>query len=173
MLFKATAPNGVPIWLGSGELLLTIDEISDFSGKEVADAIEWASKEWTEAMSDELAETVVQECHTLSWEGLKSEIALWRTGYRPKGPPRGRPNPQKRFERIKKKLKTLLSERDGMICLWPGCKCTENLVIDHIVPLSKNGSDELGNLQLLCARHNSMKGTKIWDMKQLLPGDEG
>ncbi len=34
-----------------------------------------------------------------------------------------------------------------------------NLAVDHIVAKSKGGTDHLGNLQLLCAARNSMKGT--------------
>lgn len=51
-----------------------------------------------------------------------------------------------------------LIERDGYICKHPGCDVQEELTIDHIVPLSKGGSDDLENLQLMCRSHNSLKG---------------
>lgn len=48
-----------------------------------------------------------------------------------------------------------LIERDGYECQT--CKTVDDLTIDHIIPLSKGGSDELENLQLLCRRCNSLK----------------
>ncbi len=52
-----------------------------------------------------------------------------------------------------------LIQRDGYKCAI--CGTIENLTIDHIVPLSKGGSDEINNLRLLCRTHNSQKGDKI------------
>lgn len=46
------------------------------------------------------------------------------------------------------------------ICVHPGCNQTTNLTIDHIVPLSRGGTDELDNLQFMCKSHNSSKGDK-------------
>ena len=54
---------------------------------------------------------------------------------------------------------TLYGEQEGHCA---GCKHHfpfRNLTVDHIVPRSKGGTDHLGNLQLLCAACNSMKGT--------------
>ena len=33
-----------------------------------------------------------------------------------------------------------------------------NMTVDHVVPQSKGGDDDLDNLQLLCGACNSMKG---------------
>ena len=44
-----------------------------------------------------------------------------------------------------------------------GCRLLfppRNLDVDHVVAQSKGGSDEIGNLQLLCGACNSMKGAK-------------
>lgn len=38
------------------------------------------------------------------------------------------------------------------------CKATENLTIDHKVPLIQGGRDDLKNLQCLCKRCNGLKG---------------
>lgn len=45
----------------------------------------------------------------------------------------------------------------GAKCIYPGCAETENLQVDHIVPLSKGGSNHVANLQLLCQYHNLSK----------------
>lgn len=40
------------------------------------------------------------------------------------------------------------------------CGATERLFIDHIIPLSKGGTNDYANLQLLCHSCNSKKGGK-------------
>ncbi len=57
----------------------------------------------------------------------------------------------------KRQHKGLLKRADH--CAW--CKTTENLTIDHIVPLSKGGSNRTSNLQLLCSTCNGNKGDAI------------
>lgn len=52
-----------------------------------------------------------------------------------------------------------LIERDGNYC--QRCGTTEKLSIDHIFPLSKGGTNEFGNLQLLCNKCNSAKGARV------------
>ena len=44
------------------------------------------------------------------------------------------------------------------VCSRSGCGVTENLTIDHILPLSRGGTDELTNLCFMCRVHNSEKG---------------
>jgi len=55
-------------------------------------------------------------------------------------------------------LMLALIHRDGFECEI--CGTTEDLTIDHVIPLSKGGGDELGNLRLLCRLHNSLKGDR-------------
>ena len=56
-------------------------------------------------------------------------------------------------------LMLALISRDGYKCAM--CGAIENLSIDHIVPLSKGGSDDINNLQILCRTHNSSKSDKL------------
>jgi 5-methylcytosine-specific restriction endonuclease McrA len=65
---------------------------------------------------------------------------------------------RREFDSRRAQLTLMLIERDGYICKFPNCHVQEGLTIDHIVPLSKGGSDELENLQFLCRKHNSSKG---------------
>lgn len=58
----------------------------------------------------------------------------------------------------KKVLKKLL-HKYKFKCVFCGNK--ENLTIDHIIPVSKGGSDDEDNLQILCKSCNSKKGAKI------------
>lgn len=61
------------------------------------------------------------------------------------------------FERQRHRLALALIKRDGYRCRSPGCGIREDLVIDHIVPLSTGGTDALDNLQWLCRPHNHLK----------------
>jgi hypothetical protein len=63
------------------------------------------------------------------------------------------------FAKERDRLMLALIERDGYECAE--CGDVEGLSIDHIIPLSKGGSDDLDNLQLLCRGCNSSKGDKI------------
>lgn len=46
------------------------------------------------------------------------------------------------------------------ICAVSDCGVHEELTVDHIVPLSRGGTDDLENLQFLCQSHNSAKGDR-------------
>ena len=52
----------------------------------------------------------------------------------------------------------LVWERDGRECAY--CGSTENLTLDHIVPLAKGGAHSPDNLCVLCKSCNSSKGMK-------------
>lgn len=64
-----------------------------------------------------------------------------------------------KFANERADLMLALIERDGYQC--KNCDSQENLAIDHIIPLSKGGSDDPENLQLLCKSCNSSKGDSL------------
>lgn len=63
------------------------------------------------------------------------------------------------IKNYRKMLKILL-HKYNFSCAYCGSKNGNQLTIDHILPVSKNGSDELSNLQILCKSCNSKKGVK-------------
>ena len=48
----------------------------------------------------------------------------------------------------------------GEMCMYPECYKTDKLHLDHIVPLSRGGSHEYNNWQILCQFHNIQKGAR-------------
>ena len=40
------------------------------------------------------------------------------------------------------------------------CSCRENLQVDHVIPAAKSGSNNIGNLRLLCRSHNLLMAEK-------------
>lgn len=68
-----------------------------------------------------------------------------------------------RVERAKvsKELRQEIFERDGYTCVNCGSTEKESLEIDHIMPISKGGKTEPGNLQTLCRNCNIRKGNDI------------
>lgn len=63
---------------------------------------------------------------------------------------------RREYYNMRETLLDALIERDGFHC--KKCSSTENMTIDHIVPIAKGGKNELSNLQLLCKSCNSRKG---------------
>lgn len=45
-------------------------------------------------------------------------------------------------------------------CVYCGVDIKENFSIDHIIPLSKGGTNEIGNIDLVCKPCNTKKGTR-------------
>src|SRR5262245_36221180 len=62
--------------------------------------------------------------------------------------------------------------RDLNRCTYVGsdgkrCDETIRLHVDHIKPVARGGSNEIGNLRLLCARHNMLQAEKILGRKTM------
>lgn len=53
----------------------------------------------------------------------------------------------------------MVAQRDGESCRR--CGTTENLTVDHIIPVIAEGPDRLSNFQLLCRSCNSRKGGRV------------
>ena len=51
-----------------------------------------------------------------------------------------------------------LAERDGLYCQL--CRSTQCLQIDHVIPVTKGGTNDKANIQLLCKTCNVKKGNK-------------
>jgi 5-methylcytosine-specific restriction endonuclease McrA len=59
-----------------------------------------------------------------------------------------------------------LKDSYGNICVF--CGSNEKLTKDHIIPLSKGGSDYIENIQPLCRSCNSKKYNHIYENQELL-----
>lgn len=56
-----------------------------------------------------------------------------------------------------------LYEKQNGLCIYCGENLSTSLTIDHIIPLSRNGSNWPSNIQLLCFSCNASKGDKTHD----------
>ena len=56
-------------------------------------------------------------------------------------------------------VKMFVWQRDNGRCVI--CGSQENLEYDHIIPISKGGSNTARNIQLLCEKHNRSKGGNL------------
>lgn len=54
----------------------------------------------------------------------------------------------------------MLDSGVAYVCAHEGCHVAEKLTVDHILPISRGGTDDLSNLQFMCASHNSAKGNR-------------
>lgn len=70
-------------------------------------------------------------------------------------------------EKISDDVRGRIIERDGNKCL--ACGGTDNLQIDHIVPVRLGGKNDFNNLQTLCISCNSKKNLSTADYREFVP----
>lgn len=68
---------------------------------------------------------------------------------------RGQP---KKDSGIKRDYRKAIFHRDNNQCVR--CGSNESLTVDHIIPISKGGTDTLDNLRTLCRKCNCSKGNR-------------
>ena len=64
------------------------------------------------------------------------------------------------FDKLRPAVQLALIDRDGYVCSMTECYITDDLTVDHIIPISRGGTDDLSNLCFLCRSHNSSKGDR-------------
>jgi hypothetical protein len=90
------------------------------------------------------------------WVRAVIEAAFDEEGLERPLPPRANPNARKP---ISNRLRTEVFERDAYRCVE--CGDYHNLQIDHSFPVSKGGTNHIGNLQTLCRSCNSRKKDSV------------
>lgn len=63
-----------------------------------------------------------------------------------------------KIDKISKSVRKLVYERDGYLCTY--CGSGVRLSVDHRVPRSRGGGDEIENLTTACCSCNSRKSTR-------------
>jgi hypothetical protein len=69
--------------------------------------------------------------------------------------------------RIPAAIKDAVFARDKGRCTYVGsngerCAATHHLQIDHVIPYARGGTNSLGNLRLLCERHNKKEAERVY-----------
>jgi ribosomal protein L40E len=64
-----------------------------------------------------------------------------------------------RWSVVRKIIAPWVFFRHGKVCAK--CGATEDITIDHIIPIAKDGTNDLTNLQVLCRKCNASKGARI------------
>lgn len=65
---------------------------------------------------------------------------------------------RKQFDVVRDAMFDKLVKRDGAFCQI--CQTTFDLTVDHVIPLSRGGSNGIENMRILCRSHNSSKGAR-------------
>ncbi|MCK5037881.1 MAG: HNH endonuclease [Thermoplasmata archaeon] len=71
------------------------------------------------------------------------------------------PTKKAKRQKMPQELVNRIYQRDGYRCQYSyRGACAGPLQIDHIIPVSRGGSNDPRNLQVVCRHHNKLKGAK-------------
>jgi 5-methylcytosine-specific restriction endonuclease McrA len=81
-------------------------------------------------------------------------------------PPSREPSKRGEPRRIPAAVRDAVYARDKGRCTYVGskgerCGATHHLQIDHVTPYARGGTNALGNLRLLCERHNKLEAERV------------
>jgi hypothetical protein len=126
---------------------------------------EVAARQMLHFQVEQMAEFVAQFPEVWLWgDGYGGELyylleeALTMAGFPPKTYEKSTKSHRRSISRTKF---VAVMEKSDNCCVACGSK--ESLELDHIVPWSKGGGNELDNLQILCKPCNASKGAKSMD----------
>ena len=112
-------------------------------------------------------------CST-SDSGIRQFLARGGREYRPKRrqaapkwavPPQVKRRERAALRRHYREWHRKLAAQYGERCA--NCGATENLALDHVIPIARGGLSTLDNLQLLCAQCNRVKGKLMIDCRSV------
>lgn len=104
--------------------------------------------------------------------GAKSAIQAYQAVWRRRNPGKVKAYGHNRRAQMRRSGGSYTVEQWDALCAQYGHRCLacgsqEPLTVDHIVPLSKGGTNDITNLQPLCHRCNSAKGDKVIDYREI------
>lgn len=157
MFYSHKLPDGKTVGISHvNEIIFSSSVVDSLSDDELIKLVRWLS---------ECAETIegidfkyLDSCTTIE-EAVEAAELYHQHQETLRAKRRLSKNRRTEFQKVRNDLALALIERDGYIC--QECDSQSELTIDHIMPISKGGSDDLSNLRFLCRRCNSSKSDKV------------
>lgn len=157
-LSKTIAPN-VELGITNGSVIVPVRFVNLLNDTELANAIRGLAADH-EILQDFLSGGMSASANTV--EDALNIVAIKKQKTRSLEVKRElTKDRRKEFAARRTDLFLALINRDDYICQVDGCDIQDKLSIDHIVPLSRGGTDDLSNLRFLCLSHNSQKGDRF------------